>query len=123
MSNKYFQFLHLVFYFRHVVFQKKALITDLEVSKENNKVLNTENQILINKISDLEVALEEAKYNLKLSENRVKSVQKYLSDKGIVKARITIDWKGEAVPISDNNTKVGREENRRVELEILNDKN
>ena len=62
-------------------------------------------------------------YNLKLSENRVKAVQKYLSDKGIVKARITIDWKGEVVPISDNNTKVGREENRRVELEILNDKN
>jgi len=62
-------------------------------------------------------------YNLKLSENRVKAVQKYLSDKGIVIARITIDWKGELVPISDNNTKLGREENRRVELEILNDKN
>jgi len=40
---------------------KKSIITELEVSKENNKALNTENKILINKIIDLEVALEEAK--------------------------------------------------------------
>ena len=62
------------------------------------------------------------KYNLKLSENRVKAVQEYLSDKGILKSRITIDWKGETIPIKDNGAEQGREENRRVELEILNEK-
>ena len=62
------------------------------------------------------------KYNLKLSENRVEAVQEYLSDKGILKSRITIDWKGETIPIADNVTEQGREENRRVELEILNEK-
>ena len=61
-------------------------------------------------------------YNLTLSENRVKAVQEYLSDKGILKSRITIDWKVETIPIKDNVTEQGREENRRVELEILNEK-
>ena len=61
-------------------------------------------------------------YNLTLSENRVKAVQEYLSDKGILKSRITIDWKGETIPIKDNVTEQGREENRRVELKILNEK-
>jgi len=58
-------------------------------------------------------------YNLDLSENRVKTVQKYLVDKGIIKSRIKIDWKGELEPIAPNNTELGREKNRRVELIIL----
>ena len=48
-------------------------------------------------------------------------MQEYLSDKGILKSRITIDWKGETIPIKDNGAEQGREENRRVELEILNE--
>ena len=60
-------------------------------------------------------------YNMILSENRVKEVQGYLSDQGILRTRIVISWRGELEPIADNKTSSGREENRRVELEILND--
>lgn len=60
-------------------------------------------------------------YNMELSENRVKAVQNYLVSKGISKSRIKIDWKGETEPIATNNTKEGRENNRRVELLILTD--
>lgn len=61
-------------------------------------------------------------YNLALSKSRVKAVQNYLSSNGVVRSRITIDWKGEDFPIADNNTKEGREKNRRVELQILNER-
>ena len=61
-------------------------------------------------------------YNMKLSENRVKAVRDYLVVRKVDSSRISIDWKGESVPIADNNTSVGREENRRVEIEILNEK-
>jgi type IX secretion system PorP/SprF family membrane protein len=61
-------------------------------------------------------------YNLNLSRSRVETVQEYLLKKGITKSRITINWKGEREPISDNNTEEGREINRRVELEIINDR-
>jgi type IX secretion system PorP/SprF family membrane protein len=61
-------------------------------------------------------------YNLELSKNRVRAVQRYLSSNGVSNNRITIDWKGEEFPIADNNTKEGREKNRRVELKILNEK-
>ena len=59
---------------------------------------------------------------MKLSENRVKAVRDYLVVRKVDSSRILIDWKGESVPIADNNTSVGREENRRVEIEILNEK-
>ena len=58
-------------------------------------------------------------YNIILSKNRVNTVQDYLVSKGVDVSRISIDWKGESMPISDNNTSKGREENRRVEIEIL----
>lgn len=61
-------------------------------------------------------------YNMKLSENRVKAVRTYLVSKQVDLSRMSIDWKGESVPISDNNTSAGREENRRVEIDILNEK-
>ena len=59
---------------------------------------------------------------MKLSENRVKAVRDYLVISKVDISRISIDWKGESVPIADNNTSLGREENRRVEIEILNEK-
>ena len=58
-------------------------------------------------------------YNMELSKNRVKAVQNYLVSKGISKSRIKIDWKGETEPIASNDTEIGRERNRRVELIIL----
>ncbi len=58
-------------------------------------------------------------HNIKLSQDRIKSVVAYLSSKGISANRI-IQQKafGEAKPIAPNNTEEGRLQNRRVEFEI-----
>ncbi|HFQ5384000.1 TPA: OmpA family protein [Vibrio vulnificus] len=58
------------------------------------------------------------KYNLWLSERRAKSVAEYFERNGIDKARITYEGLGEKKPIANNNTEVGRAQNRRVELTI-----
>lgn len=60
-----------------------------------------------------------AKHNLKLSDDRAKSVMKYLTDKGVDAARLTAKGYGVERPIADNATEEGREKNRRVEFMIV----
>lgn len=55
-------------------------------------------------------------YNLKLSSNRVKSVQNFIQDSLGLEAEIKLSFEGEVSPISDNRTDKGRAQNRRVEL-------
>lgn len=57
-------------------------------------------------------------YNMKLSENRAKSVYNYLIDKGITKNRLGYKGFGKNNPITENNTDAGRAMNRRVEMVI-----
>ncbi|MBC7487304.1 MAG: OmpA family protein, partial [Cytophagaceae bacterium] len=57
--------------------------------------------------------------NVKLSEDRVRNVKKYLVDKGIGSNRIETVGYGGAFPIADNSTEESRKLNRRVEMEIL----
>ncbi len=57
-------------------------------------------------------------YNNKLSENRAKAVYEYLIKKGINKTKIKYKGFGSSVPIADNNTEIGRQLNRRVEIVI-----
>ncbi|MCX7726535.1 MAG: OmpA family protein [Chitinispirillaceae bacterium] len=54
--------------------------------------------------------------NLKLSQLRAEAVRNYLIQKGISPDRLKAVGYGEDFPIADNNTKEGREKNRRVEL-------
>ena len=56
--------------------------------------------------------------NLKLSKKRAEAVAKYLTDQYVLRSRIDIVWFGEADPVADNNTKEGRQKNRRVEMVI-----
>jgi len=58
-------------------------------------------------------------YNMKLSENRAKSVREYILSKGIPQDRITSKGYGETVPVATNETDEGRQLNRRVEFKIL----
>lgn len=59
------------------------------------------------------VASEE--YNIKLSQRRAEKVKTYLTNKyGIEPSRLKTKGFGESMPIADNNTKVGRQRNRRV---------
>lgn len=53
-------------------------------------------------------------YNLKLSQKRAESVMKHLVSKGIDPSRMKAVGYGETRPVADNNTKEGRDRNRRV---------
>jgi outer membrane protein OmpA-like peptidoglycan-associated protein len=60
-------------------------------------------------------------YNYQLSERRAKTVSDYLVGKGINANRLSYKGYGERNPVADNNTKDGRQLNRRVEITILAD--
>lgn len=60
-------------------------------------------------------------YNMKLSEERAKSVTNYLTGKGVNSNRITTEWFGETQPTHDNSTAEGRSKNRRVNIAIVPD--
>jgi outer membrane protein OmpA-like peptidoglycan-associated protein len=60
-----------------------------------------------------------AKDNLKLSKERVESVKRYISSKGIAKNRIKTKAFGGTMPLSRDNTPEAHRLNRRVELRIL----
>lgn len=57
-------------------------------------------------------------YNMKLSDNRSKSVVDYLIQKGIPSDRLTAKGYGETKPIDTNDTDEGRQNNRRTEFKI-----
>jgi OOP family OmpA-OmpF porin len=59
------------------------------------------------------------KRNLKLSDERAKAVAKYIADHGIDEKRLTAKGFGITKPIADNATEEGREKNRRVEFNII----
>jgi len=58
-------------------------------------------------------------YNMKLSDNRSKSVVEYLISHGISADRLTAKGYGETKPIDTNDTDAGRQNNRRSEFKIL----
>jgi outer membrane protein OmpA-like peptidoglycan-associated protein len=53
-----------------------------------------------------------------LSEKRALSIRKYMITQGIQSARISVYGKASTQPIATNETKEGREENRRVEVKL-----
>ncbi len=58
-------------------------------------------------------------YNLRLSDNRAKSVMDYILSKGIDPKRIVSKGYGETKPVAPNDTDENRQLNRRVEFTIL----
>ena len=56
--------------------------------------------------------------NLTLSRSRAAACLNLLASKGVDKNRMSSQGFGEAKPIADNNTPVGRQKNRRVEFEL-----
>ncbi|WP_404399491.1 OmpA family protein [Idiomarina seosinensis] len=60
-----------------------------------------------------------AEYNQQLSLNRAMAVRNFMVNNGIDQRRLTTYGYGESQPIADNNTASGRQENRRVELKII----
>lgn len=60
-----------------------------------------------------------AKSNKELSEARALSVKEYLVKNGVEEFRLSSKGYGEEKPIADNNTKAGRAQNRRVEINLV----
>jgi outer membrane protein OmpA-like peptidoglycan-associated protein len=60
----------------------------------------------------------EESYNQTLSEQRADAVRRYLIGKGVSPARITSIGFGESMPLATNSTAEGRQQNRRVEIEL-----
>jgi OOP family OmpA-OmpF porin len=58
-------------------------------------------------------------YNMKLSDNRARSVMEYILSKGIAAARLTSNGYGETKPVVANDTDENRQLNRRCEFTIL----
>jgi len=60
--------------------------------------------------------------NLKLSQKRAESVRDYLLEHhaSIDSGRLLAKGYGESEPVADNDTKEGRQQNRRVEIKVLN---
>lgn len=57
--------------------------------------------------------------NLKLSQKRAEAIKNYLVKKGIAADRFKVEWFGASKPIADNDTEAGRQQNRRVEMLII----
>ena len=62
-----------------------------------------------------------SKANLKLSEDRVEAVKRYLVEKGVAKGRIQTKAFGGTQPLRNEMTPEARSQNRRVEMRILKD--
>ncbi|GAC1359803.1 MAG: OmpA family protein [Variovorax sp.] len=54
--------------------------------------------------------------NMTLSQRRAQSVEAYLADRGVARARLSAEGRGETQPLASNATEQGRTQNRRVEI-------
>ncbi len=59
--------------------------------------------------------------NMALSRRRAQRVRQYLIEKGIDEDRVIAKGYGESMPIATNETKEGRQQNRRTEVHILSE--
>jgi outer membrane protein OmpA-like peptidoglycan-associated protein len=57
-------------------------------------------------------------YNQQLSEQRSQSVRGYLTEQGMPVVSVTAEGFGKSQPVASNDTAVGRQQNRRVEIVI-----
>jgi outer membrane protein OmpA-like peptidoglycan-associated protein len=60
-------------------------------------------------------------YNMKLSEQRAGAVRDYLVQQGLSQDSVTAQGFGKTMPVADNSTAAGRQQNRRVELVVSGD--
>lgn len=61
-----------------------------------------------------------ATFNQRLSESRALSVKNFLASHGVSGYRLTSSGYGESRPVASNATKEGRRQNRRVEINLIN---
>ena len=97
----------------------KAALKDESFQQLNNVIeFMKENSTLKLEISGHSDNVGSVSSNIKLSENRAKSVVDYMVIQGIDKLRLTYKGYGPNQPIAPNTTKEGKAQNRRVEFKI-----
>lgn len=94
-------------------------------AKENIQKLSE----TLNKYEDTNILIEghtditgPEDYNQKLSEQRAQAVADYAKNVGVDGGRISTVGYGEDQPVAENDTEIGRKENRRVEVAIFANK-
>ena len=60
-------------------------------------------------------------FNLSLSQRRADSVRSAIMARGIAPQRVLARGYGEQYPVAGNNTSAGRQQNRRVEIVVLDE--
>jgi OOP family OmpA-OmpF porin len=79
---------------------------------------HTERNVLIEGHTDSTGSVE---YNLDLSRRRAEAVRSFLVGRGVAPTRVATEGYGLARPIASNGTVAGRQQNRRVEIVVLNE--
>jgi OOP family OmpA-OmpF porin len=77
---------------------------------------NTDREVLVEGHTD---SVGAEGYNLDLSQRRAEAVRGFLVQNGIESARTAVRGFGEARPVTTNDNEAGRQQNRRVEVVIL----
>ncbi len=91
-----------------------ALVQLEEVAKEMRA-----NRFLVIEVNGHTDFIGTQAYNLMLSEQRAQTVMTALRERGVDPARLKLAWHGSQMPAADNLTERGRQQNRRVEFELL----
>jgi OOP family OmpA-OmpF porin len=86
------------------------------VSNIGKLLLGNKNMVLI--ISGHTDSDASDEYNYNLSAKRAQSVRNYLSNMGISKSRLIMDFYGESKPLYPNDNDSNMQKNRRVEFNI-----
>lgn len=97
----------------------EILQVSYELLDDVAKVLQKHPEILLVQIEGHTDSVGDASYNRKLSQQRADSVVKYLVERGVDAKRLVGKGFGPDRPVGDNTTEDGREQNRRVEFNIL----
>jgi len=101
-------------------FDKATLRSESTMELDRWIKMLKENQTVTIEVDGHTDSIGDDSYNLRLSENRARSVVRYLSANGIDLERLEGKGFGKKVPASSNKTREGRQQNRRVEVKIFN---
>lgn len=91
---------------------------DLEQMKDTLADKNTQTEVKITGYTD---ATGPEVYNQYLSEERAKAIKASLESTGLKVTDWSVKGEGESSPIADNDSREGRAENRRVEINVSTD--